>query len=89
MKIILLIYLVSMLLLAVYLSFYLLWNDNDGGLKTRLIMTFTPILNTLMVLVCLFYIIPDNLIKQHKESEYTKHKTDVRWKLMNLKQIYE
>ena len=52
-------------------------------------MTFTPILNTLMVLVCLFYIIPDNLIKQHKESEYTKHKTDVRWKLMNLKQIYE
>jgi uncharacterized membrane protein (DUF485 family) len=85
MKIILLIYLVSMLLLVAYLSFCLLWNNNDGGLKTRLIMTFTPVLNTLIVLVCLFYILPDEYIRKHKESEYEKHRTDVRWKLMNLK----
>lgn len=50
-------------------------------------MTFTPVLNTLMVLVCLFYILPDEYIRKRKESEYAKHKTDIRWKLMNIKQI--
>ena len=62
-----------------------MWNDDDEGLKPRLVMTFVPILNTFMMIVCVFYIFPDNLIKQHKESEYEKHKSDVRWKLMNLK----
>ncbi len=74
-----------MLPLAIYMTLYRMWTNHDGGLKARLIMTFVPIFNTLMMIVCVFYIFPDNLIRQHKESEYEKHRTDVRWKLMNLK----
>ena len=85
MKIFLIIYLISVLPLATYITLYQMWNDDDEGWKPRLIMTFAPILNTFMMIVCVFYIFPDNLIRQHKESEYEKHRTDVRWKLMNLK----
>lgn len=85
MKTILIIYLISMLPLAIYMTLYRMWTNHDGGLNTRIAMTFVPILNTFMMIVCVFYIFPDNLIRQHKESEYEKHRTDVRWKLMNLK----
>lgn len=88
MKIFLIIYLISVLPLATYITLYQMWNDDDEVLKPRLIMTLVPIFNTFMMLVCVFYIFPYSLIKQHKESEYEKHKSDVKWKLMNLK-IYD
>lgn len=85
MKIILIIYLISLLPLIIYVSLYQMWNDDDGGLKARLIMIFVPILNTFSMIVCLFYIFPDEYIKTRRNLEYEKHRTDVRWKLMNLK----
>lgn len=74
-----------MLPLAIYMTLYRMWTNYDGGLKARLLMTFVPILNTLMMIVCVFYIFPDGYIKKRRDLEYEKHKTDVRWKLMNLK----
>ena len=76
----------SALLIAAHMTFYSLWTNYDEGLNTRIAITFVPILNTFMMLLCVFYFFPHNLIRQHKESEYEKHKTDVRWKLMNLKE---
>ena len=85
MKIILIIYLISLLPLATYITLYQMWNDDDGGLKPRLLMTFLPLVNTVVMLVCVFYIFPDEYIKKRRDLEYAKHRTDVRWKLMNLK----
>ncbi len=50
-------------------------------------MTFLPLVNTVVMLVCVFYIFPDEYIKKRRNLEYEKHRTDVRWKLMNIKQI--
>lgn len=87
MKTILIIYLISMLPLAIYMTLYRMWTNHDGGLNSRIAITFLPILNTFMMLLCVFYFFPDNLIRQHKETEYAKHASDERWKLMNIKQI--
>ena len=87
MKIILIIYLISVIPLVTYITFYLKWTNNDGGLKPRLLMTFLPLVNTVVMLVCVFYIFPDEYIKKRRNLEYEKHRTDVRWKLMNIKQI--
>lgn len=87
MKIFLIIYLISLLPLVTYITLFKMWNNRDGGLKSRMIMTFVPVLNTLIMLLCLFYLFPSEYARKRFELEYTKHKTDVRWKLMNIKQI--
>ena len=65
-----------------------MWDDYDGGLKLRLLMTFLPLVNTVVMLVCMFYIFPDEYIKKRRNLEYEKHRNDVRWKLMNIKQYH-
>jgi uncharacterized membrane protein len=87
MKIILIIYLISVIPLATYITFNQMWIGYDGGLKPRLLMTFLPLVNTVVMLVCVFYIFPDEYIKTRRNLEYEKHRKDVRWKLMNIKQI--
>ena len=56
------------------------WEDDR---KTAVKVVFIPLLNTLVILVGIFYLIPQQIIEQYKDKEKLKHKHDPRWNLMN------
>ena len=56
------------------------WEDDR---KTAVKVVFIPLLNTLVILVGIFYLIPQQIIEQRNEKIKQQHKHDPRWNLMN------
>ena len=56
------------------------WDDDR---KIVVTCVFTPIINTLVLCLGVFYVIPNDMYKQHKDNEKLKHINDPRWNLMN------
>ena len=56
------------------------WDDDR---KIVVTCVFAPIINTLVLCLGVFYVIPSDIYKQHKDKEKLKHKNDPRWNLMN------
>ena len=57
--------------------------ENDCDRKLSIITTFTPLLNTIVICIGLFYCIPQQIIETHKNKQKNKFKNDKRWNLMN------
>lgn len=56
------------------------WDDDR---KIVVTCVFAPIINTLVLCLGVFYVIPSDIYKQHKDKKKLKHKNDPRWNLMN------
>ena len=75
------IYAISQAVLVMIITINDRWDDDNK--KERTIFLFTPLLNTLVLCVGIFCVIPSDLIKQHKENIKWQHRNDSRWNLMN------
>lgn len=53
--------------------------DEEGSVT----FVFTPLLNTITLCIGIFYVVPTDIIKEHKKKIMKKHKHDTRWKIMN------
>ena len=76
------IYAVSVAFMATVVAINKAW-DEDEDRKLVVIGVFAPVINTLVFCVGIFYIVPTDMYKRHKDKEKLKHKHDPRWNLMN------
>ena len=58
-------------------------NGWDEDRKLVVTAVFAPVINTLVLCVGIFYVVPTDIYKRHKDKEKLKHKHDPRWNLMN------
>jgi len=72
------IYFTTTLIMSIIVTIEKNW-DEEGSVT----FVFTPLLNTIVICIGIFYVIPTDIIKEHKEKIMKKHKHDTRWKIMN------
>ena len=72
------VYFTTTLIMSIFVTISKAW-DEEGSAS----FVFIPLLNTAILCMGIFYIIPTNVIKEHKEKIMKKHKHDTRWKIMN------
>lgn len=72
------IYFTTTLIMSIIVTIEKNW-DEEGSVT----FVFTPLLNTVSLCIGIFYVIPRDIIKEHKEKIMEKHKHDTRWKIMN------
>lgn len=58
-------------------------NGWDEDRKLVVTAVFAPVINTLVFCLGIFYVVPSDIYKRHKDKEKLKHKHDPRWNLMN------
>lgn len=74
------IYAVSVAFMATVVTINKTWDDDR---KLVVTCVFVPVINTLVFCVGIFYVIPTDIYKRHKDKEKLKHRHDPRWNLMN------
>lgn len=74
------VYACSLAVMAILAIISEAWKDDR---KTAVKVVFIPVFNTLIILVGIFYLIPQQIIEQYKDKEKLKYKNDPRWNLMN------
>jgi p-aminobenzoyl-glutamate transporter AbgT len=74
------VYACSLAVMATLATISEAWKDDR---KTAVKVVFIPLLNTLVILVGIFYLIPQQIIEQRNEKIKQQHKHDPRWNLMN------
>lgn len=74
------VYACSLTVMAIFATISEAWGYDR---KIAVTCVFAPIINTLVLCLGVFYIIPSDIYKQHKDKEKLKHKHDPRWNLMN------
>lgn len=72
------IYFTTTLIMLIIVTIEKTW-DEEGSVT----LVFTPLLNTITLCIGIFYVIPTDIIKEHKKKIMKKHKHDIRWKIMN------
>lgn len=74
------IYFITTLILSIIVTIGKSWDKEDS-----VVFVFAPLLNTIFLCIGIFYVIPTNIMKEHKKKikEKEKHKHDTRWKIMN------
>ena len=88
------IYAVSLAFMTIVITIAKAW-DEDKNYVT--LAVFAPVINTLVFCIgsflncnknfristTIFYVVPTDIYKRHKDKEKLKHKHDPRWNLMN------
>ena len=69
--------------LAIMIIFVTLAEGWESDRRTAAIIVFVPLINTLIICVGIFYLLPSDIIQRHKEKIKQQHKDDPRWNLMN------
>jgi len=77
--ILLTIYLSSLATMFIFTKMAGAW-ENDCDRKIAAMITFTPLLNTIVICIGFFYLIPKDIIDTRKRKKF---KNDKRWNLMN------
>lgn len=72
------IYFSTTLVMTIIVTVTRSWEEEGSAL-----FVFAPLLNTIALCIGIFYVIPEGIIKEHKEKIMEKHKHDTRWKIMN------
>lgn len=72
------IYFTTTLIMSIIVTIEKTWDEENAVL-----FVFTPLINTISLCIGIFYVIPIDIIKEHKEKIKEKHKHDTRWKIMN------
>lgn len=72
------IYFTTTLIMSIIVTIEKNW-DEEGSV----LFVSAPLLNTIVLCIGIFYVIPRDIIKEHKEKIMEKHKHDTRWKIMN------
>lgn len=72
------IYFTTTLIMSIIVTIEKNWNEEGSVLFVS-----APLLNTIVLCIGIFYVIPRDIIKEHKEKIMEKHKHDTRWKIMN------
>ena len=72
------IYFTTTLIMSIIVTIVKNW-DEEGSVA----FVFTPLLNTIALCIGIFYVVPTDIIKEHKKKIMKKHKHDTRWKIMN------
>ena len=74
------IYAVSVAFMTTVVTIAKTWDDER---KLAVTCVFAPVINTLVFCIGIFYVVPTDIYKRHKDKEKLKHKHDPRWNLMN------
>jgi hypothetical protein len=74
------IYAVSLAFMATVVTIAKTWDDER---KLAITCVFAPVINTLVLCVGIFYVVPTDTYKRHKDKEKLKYRHDPRWNLMN------
>lgn len=77
---IIIIYAVSLAFMTTVVTINKAWDEDKNYLA---LAVFAPVINTLVLCVGIFYVVPTDIYKRHKYKEKLKHKHDPRWNLMN------
>lgn len=72
------IYFTTTLILSIFVTISKGWGEENSTS-----FVFMPLLNTIVLCIGIFYVIPIGIIEKHKEKIMEKHKHDTRWKIMN------
>lgn len=72
------IYFTTTLIMLTIVTIEKTW-DEEGSV----LFVTAPLLNTIVLCIGIFYVIPRDIIKEHKKKIMEKHKHDTRWKIMN------
>lgn len=72
------IYFTTTLIMSIIVTIEKNW-DEEGSV----LFVSAPLLNTIVLCIGIFYVIPTDIIKEHKRKTMEKHKHDTRWKIMN------
>lgn len=72
------IYFTTTLIMLIIVTIEKTW-DEEGSV----LFVFAPLINTISLCIGIFYVIPTDIIKEHKRKIMKKHKHDTRWKIMN------
>lgn len=77
------IYTVSLAFMATVITINKAWKSWDEDKNYVALALFAPVINTIVFCVGIFYVVPTDIYKRHKDKEKLKHKHDPRWNLMN------
>lgn len=74
------IYAVSLAFMVTVVTINKRWDEDR---KLVVTCVFAPVINTLVLCVGIFYVVPTDIYKLYKDKEKLKHRHDPRWNLMN------
>ena len=77
------IYTVSLAFMATIITINKAWDEDKNYVA---LVVFAPVINTLVFCLGIFYVVPTDIYKRHKDKEKLKHRYDPRWNLMNKRE---